>query len=258
MNRYKSSIGKSPITPTNWSYRQTGNLMFRGTSNATTTFDGRNPSVFNAYFGFATKGCDVIEFFGTSLAPGGFHASSANGFSTLCSPSDTCPALDIVEKGSILSSGASMQPIRRFVGVTKGDGSAFVPVPSSIPANGIMCIYENPATAFKDPVDVVPYGSALVTNEFLCYPTISSTLVNNDGIRSKGFTNVEFIATNAPYDPTTLNLFRPYNNGNYLCFAYLYISNQAPYSFCRIALYCGWDPDNPDITQAGAWTEYAD
>jgi hypothetical protein len=91
-------------------------------------------------------------------------------------------------------------------------------------------------------------------------------------IYGKGTLKIEFVAYSSS-DDNAKTLFSTSANGNYLSVSVVqtawtlsasirslnttqFTSGYQSLSSGYPALYIGWDPSNPDITQASAWTEY--
>ena len=84
----------------------------------------------------------------------------------------------------------------------------------------------------------------------------------------KGSISIDFMAINFPGANQGLvpTVYSTFANGNYLVVRrvsgsyYLssYIYNAYDTVQWNAALYVGWDPSNPDITQASAWSEYTE
>lgn len=78
----------------------------------------------------------------------------------------------------------------------------------------------------------------------------SGTLLNSDGIATKGIVDIDLLASNITNGYSSLNSCKSYSNGNYLL-AYKDWGG-------GFQVYCGWDALNPDITLEASWTEYVD
>ena len=78
----------------------------------------------------------------------------------------------------------------------------------------------------------------------------------------KGTVKIDLLSTNM--NPTSINPYTVVANGNYLSVLtgsyplQKLNASSSYYTSAYYTLYVGWDPSNPDITQASAWTEYTD
>lgn len=90
------------------------------------------------------------------------------------------------------------------------------------------------------------------------------------GVPAKGTVSVDLMAMNFPgqNQGLTPNIYAKFANGNYLVVRLSAGSsqvspvvelNKGTTAFsANAALYVGWDPSNPDITQSSSWTEYTE
>lgn len=220
------------------------------------------------YYGYAVKGDRIISIFTTS-ANSALDSSKSEiecgecfiniiGFDamSLCSSSDTKnlfhtqlmkdnssayefsfpmknadTTINIVSQ-CLKSSGGSYS--------TRLSQSAMSLEPVSLPA------YTYSASTYT------PYGAMQLTTavagESTCIRSSGGTLLNTDGIATKGVIDIDLLASNITDGFASLNPCRPYANGNYLL-AYKDFGGGAQ-------IYCGWDASNPDITLDASWTAY--
>ena len=256
-----SACGLVPFTPTDWSSVLAGRLMLRGI-NYSTSDTSMVPSPSAKYLGFATKGADVIEFMGGTTY---VKIMSPDGFSTLCSPSDRYPVFDYGFRAQKEYANGVAHINRYPVQALMWNGGAYTYLSTSITNLGlsgdyVLSLYTEKEAFYKLPIDSIPYAAPVITTN-----NPNAVLINNDGLISKGRPKVELLAENTPFpasEISNVNIIAPFANGNYLSVqsAYLIQSGSTPSGTgtANAVLYCGWDPSNPDITQAGSWTEYAE
>lgn len=265
LGRYKSACGVVPITPTNWNVEQDGKLRLRSMEGSA-SFSTYSPSIANALFGFATKGCDVIEFERYTDSTLRYKVMSPDGFISLGSPYDQYPCFDIAYRSItfISSTGYASMPLTKFCQTLKGSGAQLMQAGEVYSSTGI--IYPEHDAAFLNANAYIPYVSPAITS-FVENNTISADYrVNSDGILLKGRVKPELLAINTPCPGSTMGTmtyYTPYCNGNYLLIMLMWHTSGTGSAipdngsdFANCALYCGWDPSNPDITQSSAWDEY--
>lgn len=269
--RAKSSIGIVPFTPDNWNSKLSKRLMLRGQFGPLSN-SGTSPSIANTRYGFATKGCDVIEIY--SLISDGdyrFKVMSPDGFSSLCSPDDITPVFDYAGYGKTRDYYPSDHDVYHLnyypIQTLKDDGSHFpyTSIYSEYMSNygKYMSIFSQHEAFYRSSINHVPYASPLITSHIYGDST-EGYCVNNDGIMSKGYVKPELMAINTirPHSQMiNLNLCKPYANGNYILAEMFYTTNSnyeptSAKSWYDGAIYVGWDPSNPDITQASSWEDY--
>ena len=268
----KSSIGLLPFTPDNWKDANLGKrLRLRGTYGPNNMSSSYVPNIRTTVYGFATKGCDVVEINSISSGTYRFKVMSPDGFATLCSPGDVAPVFDYAGYGTRTYNISTYNYILHLnyypIQILRSDGSKF---PYTLLEAEYLdnhgnypAIFSQPEAYYRSSIDHVPYASPLITQ--LTYgEDITNYCINNDGIMSKGYVKPELMAINSirPYSQmVNLNLCKPYANGNYILAEIFYTSNSnnAPTSnrsYHDGAIYVGWDPSNPDITQAASWENY--
>jgi len=271
---YKSSCGIVAFTPSNYRSVLANRLKLRGTGAVSTNYT-RSPYINNALLGFATKGCDIIE---TTRYPNStrfFKVMSPDGFSSLCSPDDHCPVFDHASSGINRYSGSSSSGyvfhINYYPIQSLNDTGGHIQFPyagsyytdNRIPA---LSIFSQPEAFYAYQINRIPYAAPLITafNYGVQDYTSSIVTLNQDGIRSKGYVKPELLSVNTPFPYTAmtgLKIFKPYAGGNYLLIEDFYVSgsdyipitNGSNYNG---AIYCGWDPSNPDITDDASFDDY--
>lgn len=259
-----SACGLAPYTPTNWNTAMPRRLNFRGRSLSTSVYSTHTPGVSAYYYGYATKGADVIEIIRSGLPDtnSAIKVMSPDGFSQLCDPSDVFPAFDFVSIGNFGSTSenpvwASRPPLQSLF----SDGGIYdYAYSNTINTTDYyyLRLWAPEQAKYRAPVDIIPYAAPVITTGgFDGLPTIG-----RNGNFSKGSVKVELLAANKPFPVSQysyVNVLKPYAGGNYLCIqAIYYVQYGAPAGngYFHSVVYCGWDPSNPDVTQASAWTEY--
>lgn len=218
---------------------------------------GKEDTYFSAsenYYGFAVKDSDVIVISGYSLATTlCCSILSASAFSSLFNASDTESALLVnlqpcnttsIKEYAVRLSNASMGC--SFSLVSRSDGSV------------TNCnVFLIPIALYSGAVQEYPFQSLTICDDVAdeCY--------------GKGVVKVELFSANMQSGSSSLvpDLMKPFANGNFLCASIASSFDYKPLNkrtngietvTAYTALYVGWDPSNPDITQASAWTEYTD
>ena len=215
-----------------------------------------------ASFGYAIKGDSIIMLQGQGS---GFLSSylkcsvaSGHGFSSFVNSSDSCGAFayNTQIENNISSSYENAERFVNYMGMsselcaatahTNGGG-----VPKYVAKLGAITL----ATYSSSPQEY-PFQSIMVFD------------VTDDGARpsGKGALNIDMIAVNFPGANQGIgpSLYSTVANGNYLCVnsitgAYYFKIkplNSSTDIALNAAMYVGWDPSNPDITQASAWQLY--
>jgi hypothetical protein len=206
------------------------------------------------YYGFAVKDDSIVVISGYDLSAGlRFSTLSGHGFSSLFNSSDT--------ESSIL---INLQPIT-------GTGvSAWYENTTRSSVSGYGCGYSliSSQDGSVTNADILLLPIAYYTGMVQEYPFQSLTVFGpGNACFGKGVVNIELLAANMQNDSASIAPLPASSaaNGNYLCvsntssISYLPINkraNASPSFSAYTALYVGWDPSNPDITQASAWTEY--
>lgn len=241
------------------------------TSNEGSSGYGKTNTLFSqtsVMFGYAIKKDDIIMF-------SGVYNSGGTQTEYLCT--------------SIAPAHAYSQL------VNKGDKGTILILNTQSPSSTLSNTYENhnrvaPVSDFYLPVcqqlgaDGMPANSSGLINvpQAIFFTNISSVpfqalstyyrINDSTGIWGKGDLKLDLVAVNYPGHQNGLcpSLYSTVAKGNYLCVRYsgsnsssqdYGITAELGFNISRprkldIALYVGWDPSNPDITQANAWTEY--
>ena len=225
--------------------------------------------------GYAVKGKNIISIYSHDETPNStlYSAMSCEAFSSLCNAADNYPWLCFHVDSSYTTSADEFSTTVAYDGAVSPSALQFFSKPRGqiIPfyyGNSSYSTYAFPAistsvlSAMASGNGEIPYCSIALGNV-----TYNAAGTGCDG---KGNIDVEFIASNVITGRSKPSKGMAVSGGNYLC-VYLRSygsSDPAPFatpgtlnwgnglstSFC---LYVGWDPSNPDITQASAWTEYA-
>lgn len=214
--------------------------------------------VSTAMFGFAVKADSIVMFQGTDFNVGYISCSiaSGHGFSSFANPSDACGVFAYNTQNERTTS-ASHENASRDV--------------STSDMKSDLCSAADGATGF--PAYYAKLGAlfmATYSTTVQEYPFQSITVfgIFNDSthISGKGILNIDLLSINFPGANQGLvpNVYSTVANGNYLCVnvvsgnSYLTMMplNRTTSMQMNAAMYVGWDPSNPDITQAGAWQLY--
>lgn len=204
------------------------------------------------YYGFAVKGNSVIIFQGKSYSQSDLSCSvaSGNAFGTLDHGVVVINTQDIGSGSPYDESESRMRPS------------------SSLSMPLTLCQNDE-----GDCVVAAPFGAlpvALWTSAINAYPyqsiTFYAVLTNESGVFNKGSISIDLFACNM--NTSSANVPANYTiaaNGNYLRIASNTSGNVGIGTINNVnidsvrqntMLYVGWDPSNPDITQASAWVEY--
>ena len=215
-------------------------------------------SVTSASFGYAIKGDSIVMLQGQGT---GFLASylkcsvaSGHAFSSFVN-NETNGVFAYNTQNEIESSS-------NYENATRDVASTVMHSP--------LCATANAAGAIKynAKFSAVPFAKYSSSTEAYPFQSIQIFDVTNvlPATSGKGSVNVDLIAVNFPGANQGLvpSVYSTFANGNYLVVRtvtgtnYLSINpfNYAYELASNAALYVGWDPSNPDITQASAWTEY--
>lgn len=269
----KSSCGLVPFTPSNWNSLPGSRLRYRGTFGPNSVAYSSEPNISTTLYGFATKSCDVIEIskaMATSVTDITFKVMSPDGFSSLCSPNDIAPVFDYASKGKTVYTYSSPRDYDFHVNyyplqTLRDDASNIGVISYSGDGNSgkFLSIFSQHESYYSAQTNRIPYAAPLLTG-FTYGINNSDFVISQDGMRSKGYIKPELMAINTPWpytDMLGLNIYKPYAGGNYLLAEIFFIgsSNTSPVdtnSKSNGAIYVGWDPSNPDITQSGAWDDY--
>lgn len=260
-----SQSGVSPVLPV-------GNLGYNGSSQLSVA--GANSYALNgiaARFGFALKDDSIVMIQGAGNNGGNSSSlcvsvASGHAFSSFINSGDTYGALCHAIQS--FASGTSVSANYEIGGrcTNNGGNSMNIPVFMVQASNGY---FSYPCEYQCVPLSI--YGTAISDYPF---QALSVYGVTNSvtGVNGKGTISVDLLAVNFPGSGQGLYPanFSTMANGNYLTVHHggsttpgsgLGISckgfnSDMPANEYDIALYVGWDPSNPDITQASAWQLY--
>lgn len=211
------------------------------------------------YYGFALKNDDIVMFQGGSATSTSLCCSVASGhaFSSFVNPDD--------EKGVF---AYNTQFLRNYSTYNYESSDRDV-VSNSMSSMLCYAFNGNSGVGVSAKLGAIPlayYGSAVPDYPFQSLSVFgvanSSTKVNGKGALKLELLSISFMsATNL-----VPSIYSSVANGNLLCVNNItstgfttYAINGNPSNWGTAtypALYVGWDPSNPDITQASAWTEY--
>lgn len=213
-----------------------------------------------ASFGYAIKGDNIIMFQGQGSA---FLSSylkcsvaSGHGFSSFVNPNDACGVFAYnTQKERAVSE--SYENATRDVSTSDMqsdlccavDGSTGLPSYSAKLGALFLAIYSTSVNEY-------PFQSVAVFG-------VKNSTTNVFG---KGALNIDLLSVNFPGFNQGLvpSVYSTVANGNYLCINSISGSNYFTVNPLNLttsqsmnaAMYVGWDPSNPDITQASAWSLY--
>lgn len=215
-----------------------------------------------ASFGFALKNDSVIMFqnHGSGLPASNLACSiaSGHGFSTFVNPDDTCGIFAWNTQYNYTVASA-YENAARYVASSTLEAELCAAVDGD---TGIV--------KYTAKLGVLPLATWDTSIQNYPFQSISVFDVKNTASSStgKGTIAVDLLALNLPGKNQGLvpSVYSTMANGNFLCIraisgtSYLTFSgfNQLDNLQWNAAVYCGWDPSNPDITQPSAWTEYTE
>lgn len=216
-----------------------------------------------ASFGYAIKGDSIIMLQGQGIAflPSYLKCSvaSGHGFSTFTNPND--------EYGVFAYNTQNEQP----------DANNYENAGRDVTTTNLsspLCAAEDGSSrqvlhhANLGVLPLATYGTTVQEYPFQAL-TVFNILNSTTKTQGKGTVSVDLLSMNFPGTNQGLepDIYGTYANGKYLCVRKTTGTNYfqiAPLNFptqtqrWNMALYVGWDPSNPDITQASSWTEYTE
>lgn len=246
-----------------------GNLGYNSNSWSTTSTKTLNVTTYSylaletLYFGFAVKGSDIVMFSGPSRNGCAVSICSCDAFSA-----------KFAEDTSPLKNGLFINP-QSWSTSNSSNGES---------ASGYWGSYDRTlvyatgsgsgGNTYDGQAKIVCGGLTWYSGSMQAYPFQNMNVVTykknqNTNTYAKGVIKTELISMNTPPSTAYPNMFTTTANGKYLVI-YGYVPNDsirlgANLDFedaatfnSRNCLYVGWDPSNPDITQASSWTEYTD
>jgi hypothetical protein len=220
-----------------------------------TTVSSTFAGLTNARFGFAIKGDDIIAI-QSKTSSTYLSVISGSGFSSFVNANDT-QGIYCLNAQSIYTSSA-------YDVESDGRNSANLSMPVCICQNYLGNFYFmsnlgfTPLTRYFGNMQEYPFESLYVYG-------ITNSQTNVSG---KGTLKVDLMSMNCPGANNGIvpGIWSTVAGGNYLTIRSLSGSNY--YTFNKVngtsdiannvAIYCGWDASNPDITQESAWTEYTE
>lgn len=213
------------------------------------------------YYGFALKNDDIVMFQGGSATRTSLCCSVASGhaFSSFVNPDDG--------KGIF---AYNTQYLDYYTPYVYESSDRYI-VSDSM--NSMLCYAVNgysgvPNSAKPGAIPLAYYNSVVPDYPFQSLSVYdvynTSTKVYGKGALKSELLSISFqAATNL-----VPSIYSSVANGNLLCVnnitttgftTYAINGNPSKYGLVTYpAMYVGWDPSNPDITQASAWTEYTD
>lgn len=218
----------------------------------------------SGYFGYAVKDACVISISGNNIINTGLYYSILSGdaySSTFGDYSETLLAYCMYGSYFVNDIGNSYG---ETIPVTSTDGNTYGVLYSSL-GNGDVRLH----TLFI-PLDAEYPLTANIDKYPFCSVKTLGPLDTRTNSYIRGTVNVDLFCTSAPETREKNSYGSTVANGNLLFISSSSASSSlagyiptyevefpGPRS-CYVSLYIGWDPSNPDITQASAWTEYTD
>lgn len=218
----------------------------------------------SGYFGYAMKDACVISISGNSIINTKLYYSilSGDAYSSMFGD-DSEILLAYCMYGCYFGNDMS-NSYGETIPVTSTDGNAYGVLYSSL-GNGNVHLH----TLFI-PLDAEYPLTANIDKYPFCSVKTLGPLDTRTNSYIRGTVNVDLLCTSAPETQETRAYGSTVANGNLLFISSSSTSSSlagyiptyevefpGPRS-CYVSIYVGWDPSNPDITQASAWTEYTD
>ena len=270
---YYVRLGTVPFnyssSATEWNVGQTllipvGNPGRGGSWGASYTNDGTNSLFSNSinYYGFAIKGSDIIAFAGPSTSGAAVSALSFDAFSSKFVDGNN-KLIDVVFVNFQTVASGYTNCYEKYSGYTS-IGKSVVMVTSP---NGNEHSYD--ISSFVSSPVISCYSGQAPEYPFQAVTAHSYKVDSVSNTSARGVIKTELIAINYPPSGSTVSKFSVWANGNLLAL-YTYTKSSANVQefgqtsaaenqqVLTYTAYVGWDPSNPDITQASAWTEYTD
>lgn len=236
-----------------------GNPGYRTSWSTSDTCDGSRTllAVSTNYYGFAVKGSSIITFTGPSVSGVAVSLLSLEAFSS-----------KFVDGGNALADTLMINTQGIASNKYEKDDAYHVYSSSIVVAscpNGSQnatdsfCIIDCDPLAFYVSTNIQAYPFQSVSVKTWRVDSTAKTI-------ARGTVNVDLLAVN--YPASLLSKFTTFANGKYLVLDGVNESQNTPqklfgqvsypsdHDFYTIGVYCGWDPSNPDITQASSWQLY--
>lgn len=236
-----------------------GNPGYRSSWSGSSTNDSTRTllAVSTNYYGFAIKGSSIITFTGPSVSGVAVSLLSIDAFSS-----------KFVDGNNALSD-TLMINIQGIASSKFEKDDAYYVASSSIVVASCPNGTQNATDSFSI-IDCDPLAFYVATN-IQAYPfqSVSVKTWRTDETSktiARGTVNVDLLAIN--YPESLLTKFTTAANGKYLVLngvdsptnppqkLFGQVSYPRDHNYYTIGVYCGWDPSNPDITQASAWQLY--
>jgi hypothetical protein len=249
-------IGPLPLGNPGANYQDIGSSYYPP---ADTSFK----DVSTAMFGFAIRADSIIMFQGTAFFAGYISCSvaSGHGFSSFASASDACGLFAYNTQAESNTSGpdvdANKENAARNVTITNMKSD----ICSAVDGSTGQPTYQAKLNAL-----IMAYYSTSVQEYPFQAIAVSGVLNSATKITGKGTLSIDLISVNFPGINQGLvpSVYSTVANGNYLCVNVISGNNyfvcnplnRTTASSVNAAMYVGWDPSNPDITQASAWQLY--
>lgn len=254
------SIGTEPITFANVNsgsmyHRLTFFSQDASSMDSASTGNSLSKSVSNHYCGYAIKGKNIISIFTIGSTNTYIVKISSIGSLKLSSPNDNSNMFSVCTETSNITSVTQTQFVSYIYNIQVIGRDGF-PYENSAHSSGTSryVFFNLPQKAMIiNPGTNIPYENAIISAQM---KRKSGSILNMDGISSKGAVDIDLIALNCFAKSTIgINAKQTCANGNYFCVRSVVVSN-SNYYFCNSSLYIGWDPSNPDLSQESSWIEY--
>lgn len=232
--------------------------MFSNYTNTSYTYAGISSSFVK--FGFAIKGDDIIaiQSYGTSSSNICLSIISGAGFSSFVNANDTRGIFCLNTQATAANASFCYENLPKYASQNNLFMSVCVTQQYDGTIYNISKLGFTPLTRYIGNMQEYPFESLYLYD-------VANSQTNVSG---KGTLKIDLISVNFPGANNNIvpNVYSTVAGGNYLTFRTLSGSNY--YTFVQVngtsnitsnvAIYCGWDASNPDITQESAWTEYTE
>lgn len=250
-------LGVSRIIPVGNTGASTSNIGSGYSDKTNTNFRYSAPC-----FGFAIKGDNVIAFIGSHGGSSTLACSaiSGNAFSSFARTGD-------IGRAFIWN----FQLINTSTSSNDEDASRSAGTSSLISSCALALDIEGKWFDLPIRIAAVPMAQYYGSVEKYPFQSLMAYKASDSvgHIYGKGVIKIDLVSMQWVTQSGLLpSLYRTFANGNYLCvrgatsseisFSSLNVNATSSDNSYYVALYCGWDPSNPDITQSSAWTEYTE